>query len=52
MLQQVLVLEQELVHASLGFQPCCCLCSQLVLQQVDLCDKGEQVSVWMMLLKG
>lgn len=36
MLQQVLVLEQELVHTSLGLQPCRCFCCQLVLQQVDL----------------
>lgn len=43
MLQQVLVLEQELVHTSLGLQPCRCLCCQLVLQQVDL-DRIQRVS--------
>lgn len=47
-LQQVLVLEQELVHACLGLQPCRCLCSQLVLQQVDLCDRERWVSMWEM----
>lgn len=52
MLQQVLVLEQELVHASLGLQPCRRLRGQLVLQQVDLRDRREWVSVWEVLLEG
>jgi len=51
-LQQVLVLEQELVHASLGLQPCCRLRGELVLQQVDLCDRRGWVSVWETLLEG
>lgn len=51
-LQQVLVLEQELVHASLGLQPCRRLRGQLVLQQVDLRDRREWVSVWEVLLEG
>lgn len=50
-LQQVLVLEQELVHACLGLQPCRCLRGQLVLQQVDLCDRERWVSMWETLLK-
>lgn len=41
MLQQVLVLQQELVHARLRLQPGCCLRGQLVLQQVDLRDRGQ-----------
>lgn len=39
MLEHVLVLQQELVHASLGLQPRRSLSSQLVLQQVNL-QKG------------
>lgn len=40
-LQHVLILQQELVHASLGLQPCRSLGSQLVLQQVNLQKGGE-----------
>lgn len=35
-LQQVFVLQQQLVYSSLGLQPRRGLCTQLVLQQVDL----------------
>lgn len=42
MLEHVLVLQQELVHTSLGLQPCCGLSSQLVLQQVNLRRAGRQ----------
>lgn len=51
-LQQVLVLEQELVHASLGLQPRRRLRGQLVLQQMDLGDRKEWVSVWETPLEG
>lgn len=44
MLQQVLVLEQELVHTCLCLQACRCLRSQLVLQQVDLWDRRHNVT--------
>lgn len=38
-LQQVFVLEEQLVDASLGLQPSCGLCTQLVLQEMDLQQK-------------
>lgn len=52
MLQQVLILEQELVYASLGLQPRRRLSGQLVLQQVDLRDRREWVSVWEIAARG
>lgn len=42
MLKHVLVLQQELVHASLGLQPRRSLSSQLVLQQVNLQGRSRQ----------
>lgn len=43
-LQQVLVLEQELVHTCLRLQACRRLRSQLVLQQVDLRGRRHTVT--------
>lgn len=45
MLQGVPVLQQELVHTGLRLQPRCCLCRQLVLQQVNLKQEAEKRGV-------